>query len=271
MMEADKTAVLGLGTHASRVAQEFRQWSEYYDVHEYTDDNYASMEEYEKNFSQTSLSHCAEGQRVSILVDTSDPICGATLQILKQVQQMKVRVYCLSPNLSFSSELVALQDKLVCGVLQELARSGVVEQVFLIKRERVERLMVGVGALEYGDVFASVLANTIHMANVYATQTPLVSTTTKPNNYARIATLGVVHAETFAEVPFADLKNISQKDYLFAYSKETLADDSTMSQIKKTCRDEGASYSVYETPYPQDYIYCTVYSTHVQTQKEETC
>ena len=201
-------------------------------------------------------------------------ISGGILRLLEQLQKNQLTVVYIQPDLTFASEVQQTQERIVRNVLQEYARSGLLERLYLVDNTCIEEGIGEVPILGYYDVLNQAVANTLHMINVFAHSEPVIGNFVRPAQISRIATLGILDIEKGEEKWFYDLTGVRDVIYYYGINEEDLKEDGTLfrtiNDYVKAQTDESlnVSYGVFKTNYEQRYCYCIKYSSMVQSYKE---
>jgi len=158
--------------------------------------------------------------------------------------------------------------------LQEYARSGLLERIYLVDNQLVERGVGEVSILGYYDVLNQAIVNTLHMINVFKNSEPVLGNFITPSNLSRVATIGIVDIDKDQEKWFYDLTAPRDVVYYYGINEEQLTEDGTLfGKITKYVKSKlstgmDVSYGVFKTTYEQKYCYCIKYSSMVQSYKE---
>jgi hypothetical protein len=202
-------------------------------------------------------------------------ITGCALRLLEQLSDVSISVLYVEPDVSFLSETEAAQERVVKNVLQEYARSGVFERIYLVSNAQIEKSIGDIPIISYYDTINQAIVNTIHMVNVFSNSEPVLGTFTEPHEIARISTVGILNIEEGEEKWFYDLQLPRDVVYYYGISEEDLKTDGTLfKRIKEYVKDKieekiNVSYGVYKTNYEQKYCYCVKHSSVVQSYINE--
>ena len=214
-----------------------------------------------------------EGPTVFIL-SGAGMIAGACLRLLEQLSHNPVTVLYIQPDIALLGETQTIQERIVYNVLQEYARSGMLERIYLMSNSKIQE---GIGDLPirgYYDTINQAIVNTFHMLNVFGHSAPVLGTFTEPAPISRISTMGVLDVEKNEEKWFFDLQIPRDVVYYYGISKEELETDGKLFKnitdfVKSNIDDNiNVSYGVYETGYEQKYCYCVKHSSVVQSYIE---
>jgi len=276
--------VIGLGRAGCAIADRFSKFPQYqiykFDVGVKGENCFhitkrSTHEEYEKNFPSLKRKlKGIKGETLFILSGAGD-ISGGALRLLAQLENVKVSVLYIEPDLSLLSEVEQTQEKIVKNVFQEYARSGRFERIYLVSNQAIEECVGEVPIIEYYETLNQAIVNTFHMSSVFANTEPILGTFSQPAEIARISTIGVVDVEKNEEKWFYPLRSPRDVVYYYGISEDDLKTDSTLfkkitSYIKGMAIDKvNISYGVYKTSYEQKYCYCIKHSSVVQSYLDE--
>jgi len=276
--------VVGLGKAGCNIAKAFSKFPQYttYGIDTNKDADITikkrnTHEEYDENFPNLKRKLKFNNEDVYVVTCGSGCVSGGILRLLEQVQNNKIKMVYLQPDLSLLSEIQKMQEKIVRNILQEYARSGILEIIYLIDNVAIEKSIGDVSISGYYDTLNQAIVNTIHMINVFENTEPVIGNFNVPAEISRIATLGVVDLDSDEEEEnwFYDLTNIRDVVYYYGIGREDLKNDGTLFRkinvfVKSKIEDNvNVSYGVFETGYEQKYCYCIKYSSMVQLQLDD--
>lgn len=274
--------VIGLGRAGCSIAKAFSKYPQYktcgIDVTKTADITIKKRnghEEYEKHFPNLKKKLELTNESVTVVIGGSGEISGASLRLLEQVKGRPTSVIYIQPDQTLLSEVQKTQEKIVRNVLQEYARSGMIESIYLINNSCVEKGIGDVPILGYYDVLNQALVNTMHMINVFKNTEPIIGNFIKPSELSRIMTFGVLDIEKGEEKWFYDLTAPRDVVYYYGIGGEDLREDNTLFRkitdfVKaRITNGVNVSYGIYETGYEQKYCYCIKYSSVIQSQLDD--
>ena len=275
--------VVGLGNAGCNLARTFAKFPQYetvtIDTHREADITIRKRhthEEYDEHFPNLKRKLKFSNEDVLVITAGAGQISGGVLRLLEQLQNNRLRVLYIQSDLSLVSEIQKKQDKIVKNVLQEYARSGALEMIYLVGDVGVQRSIGPMAIMGYYDTLNQAIVNTLHMINVFKHTTPIIGNFITPSEICRIATLGVVELEEDNNIEhwFYPLTNVRDIVYYYGLNEEDLRNDGTLFRkitdfVKsKAEENRSVSYGVYETTYDQKYCYCIQYSSMVQSYGE---
>ena len=269
--------VIGLGKAGCAIADKFSQYPQYrifkIDIENIAENKKnekllkkkASPEQYETSVPSMKTFFKPSTDDVLFVLSGSGAISGTSLRILEQLSKMKktVNVLYIKPDVEFLGASNKAQERLVRNVLQEYARSGKLERLYLVDNKLVESVIGEVPVFGYYDRLNDLIASTLHMINLYNHQSPVHSTSFEPSEIARVSTFGVVDSESGEEKLFFLLDTPSEKCYYYAINQKTLETDGTLmkkiiNNINNNTKDEDnvkTAFRIHSTSYEQDYAY----------------
>ena len=269
---------MGLGRAGCGIAKAFSKFPQYKTVGidcekeaDITIKKRESHEEYDTHFPNLKRKLKFTNEEVLLITSGVGKISGGVLRLLEQLQDNKVTILYIQSDLSLASEVQKVRDKIVSNVLQEYARSGQLEAVWILENQRVEKGIGEVPIMGYYEVLNQAIANMIHMIHVFKNSEPVIGNFITPSNLSRIATIGILDIEESTERWFYDLTNARDVVYYYGINEEELREDGTLfKKITNYVKSKldgtmNVSYGVYKTTYDQKYCYCIKYSSMVQS------
>ena len=273
--------IIGLGQAGCNIADEFAKYPQYTikkidagltrTKTTFPLEVYEKIEDYEEKLP--TLQHFFRGVRGEILfiVGGGGKVSSASLAILKYLKnKCRISILYIQPELSLLNETQQKLERLVFGVFQEYARSGIFERIYLISNSQMEQDLSNLTVKNYYDKINEMIVSTIHMINVFDHNDSVTDTFCDLPVGTRISTLGVRDIEKNEDKMFFSLDNVSDVVYYYACDKHSLETDSSlMVGIKETVsskKQDGVrvTYGIFETDYEQDFVYCLNHTSLIQ-------
>jgi hypothetical protein len=210
---------------------------------------------------------------ILFIVGGSGNISGAVLRILEKLKTHPIYVLYVKPDTSLLSEIKEKQHNVVFNILQQYARSALLERLYIIENSKVEQALGDVPVIGYYDKINQLLVSTIHMLNVCQNTEPVINTFGESLDVCRISSIGLTDVNNGDTKYFYDLEYPREISLYYAINNERLKTDGTLlrklTAVVKEKNDENlrASFGVYPTEYEQDYAYCVAHSSYIQEQK----
>ena len=277
--------VIGLGKLGCAVAEELTAYPEYriYKIDSDIDErgslaigSYNDMGSYESELDsdevEVYLRSIKKKDKVLLILEGGDPISGAVLKILQAVNHAILNVLYITPDRQMISETQKRDDRIAFNVLQEYARSGVLSNVFLVNKSRIEELAGEVPIDKYEQTLSYFVAYVVAMINFFNHTDPILANKITPKDFARIATYGVSSLEENNQgvnllFPLDEATDIH---FFYGVPKKDLAEDASLvKRIKQHVKDHkteevSSSFSVYETTLDNLIVLCVAYSSKIQ-------
>ena len=292
--------VIGLGEAGCKVADQFAKYPQYkiykidvgleslndldglvYD--EVQEDNVKtfsmpielSSEDYEKNCPPMKdfFAELKAGDNVLFVMAGGGKIAGASLRILETIKHCNLSILYLKPDLQLIGGKKYILDRISYYVMQEYARSGMFNRMYLTYNPSVENAIGDVAVKGYFDELNNMVVSTHHMINVFDNTESVFENKSEPEEHVRITTYGIVNPETGEERLFFPLENITDKTYYIAVNKEVLEDKKFFKELKENMKKKaeqqgvGISYVINETEYEDSYVYVVAHSEEPQGEE----
>jgi hypothetical protein len=275
--------IVGLGRAGCSIAKTFSKYPQYeaYGI-DTTEDATITIrakknhEDYDENFPNLRRKLKFTGEDVTVVIAGAGVISGGCLRLLEQLSKNNLTVVYIEGDTSIMSEVQKKQEKIVSNVLQEYARSGMIENIVMISNSALEQSIGDMSIIGYYDTLNQAVANTIHMINVFKHSEPVIGNFITPAEISRIATVGIVDIsdddeKNHKEKWFYPLTGTRDVVYYYGINEKDLKNDGTLfrkinSFVKSRIQDNvNVSYGVFRTSYEQKYCYCIKYTSMVQS------
>ena len=274
--------VVGMGKAGCNIAKAFSKFPQYTTYGIDTDPEAditirakKSHEDYDANFPDLRKKLKFKNEDVVVVLAGAGKISGGILRLLEQLKNNRTTVLYIEGDLSIMSEVQKKQERIVNNVLQEYARSGILEQMVLVSNAYLERSIGDMSIIGYYDTLNQAIVNIIHMINVFRHSEPVIGNFITPSEVTRICTVGVVDIENdderrHKEKWFYPLTHVKDVVYYYGIGEDDLKNDGTLfrkiSNFVKSRLDEtkNVSYGVFKTGYEQKYCYCMRFTSMVQ-------
>ena len=281
--------VLGLGSAGCAIAEAFSRYPQYKILkvdsrfeqdsdHCYELEAGLTHKEYEAAVPDMSeFFSQVEGDSVLFIVGGGGYISGASLKLLEQLHLLKKKLHVMyvKPEVELLSGDKLLQENLTYRVLQEFARSGVFERLYLVHNPTVEKLIGEVSLSEYHKMLNSAIVSTFHMLNVFSHTAAEYESVPSASDTARISTIGVMNLEKNEESFFFPLDNVTDRCYYYAINEKVLEEDVKLfgtikEQVRdRTTQESRTGYKIYSTKYEDNLGYCVAHSNQIQIFPEK--
>lgn len=276
--------VIGLGKLGCLVAEELTKHPEYriYKIDVGIEERgslalefQSNMEEYERHFDPTSAEvyfrSIKPGDEVLLILQGGEPLSGCVLRLMHTIKDAKLSVLYICPDRHMISEVQKRDDKIAFNILQEYARSGLLENIFLVNKYTVEGLMGDVSIQNHEKEISHFISYIVAMINYFYHTEPIVSNKFEPVDWCRIVTFGLSSLDEDEDIRLLfPLEAISDIHFFYGVPENDLEEDPTlMKKIKQhvknyTQKNISTSFSVYSTTFEDLMVLCSATSSRVQ-------
>jgi len=209
-------------------------------------------------------------QDIWFIVCGASRVSGATLAILEQIKDREVKVIYIVPDPFFLSSTQKKQHKVVFGVLQEYARSGMIHSLWLIDNKEATKI-VGEGALgSYYDNTNSAIANFLANYNWFQKAEPIVGNLHEPKEISRIRTVSIGDTQNNEEKSYFLLDNITESCYYYSISSEDKENDKQLlSRIRTYLENKKeTTFGIWENGSSNSFFYSVKFTHFIQSEKK---
>ena len=237
-----------------------------------------SMDEYEKNFPIPEASmyfrSLRPGDEVTIIIEGGDPLSGCSLLLMNIIKDCKLKVIYLVPDRQTSSSVQKRDDKIAFNILQEYARSGLVQEFCIIDLSVVDELIGDVPVGSYQRSLFYFMSYVLATLDFFVHHEPVLSTHTRVPLGARITTIGVASLEEdqIKRIRWLyPLEDSVNTHFIYGIPQQLLNEDVTlMNKIKDHVKLElsalstSGGYSVFESNQAETMIFSVASSATIQ-------
>ena len=231
----------------------------------------ASHEEYENTYKELDVSNISGP--TTVILSGAGKISGIVLRVLQQLNEnSQISVLYVKPRTSEMSSLQATRHKVCNQVLQQYARSRMIERIIMIDNEKVESIIPNIEIEDFWSPINMLIAETFHMINVLTNTEPLLKSSNMVPKTAKISTFSVIDFENNKEELFYDVEHTRAKNFYLALGDEYIQNNKnllnevrafTSEKQTETC---DSAYAIYKTDYDQNYVYGVHHASFIQEQ-----
>lgn len=268
--------IIGAGEAVKPVLTQFGKDENYTVVHLEVSKKGDTMEEYEAQFPESTIKKAFRGKAprgcdAVFVVHAGAAVNGILLRAMEilKAKDATISVLYLIPSLASLSTKEDTNHNFTFGVLQELARSGLLEKMYIIDVDRVEGMLENIPVAKYEEYLNTYITSNFSMINYFNHVAPAVHIPTEVPLGARICTLASFSFETNPQ-DFFTLQNTTTRHYYFGVSKKQLEEDGTLfrkiKEFMKTQDDKGVNtgFSIHEVELEIPRIWRACYSSEPQ-------
>jgi len=274
-------SIVGLGNAASRIAEKFKQ-TKNYNVYLLNSDierktkykfklkSFETPEEYEENIPDVKKFFQNIDEHIQFIIVGSSYSSNYSLGVLEQLKDKKVDVFYVQPDTELMTGIPKLLDKVVFSILQEYARSGLLNSFTAISNAMVEKSIGNIPIKTYYEKINESIFSTIHYINYFNHAEPEIGMTSKPLEINRIRTYGILNVKNLQEKWLFELDMERDLCYYLCINKDRLENEGglhkkivDMLKSKPKNAFRRISYAIYETEY-KDFGLCVAHTNAIQ-------
>ena len=233
----------------------------------------ASHEEYEASVPRLGNKlRLGKEQDVWLVLSGAGKVSGAVLAVLEQIKNRRVRVAYVYPDPILLSKTQTLQNRLVYNVLQEYARSGMIDSLYLFSNNEIEKV---VGASSLDSMYEKInhtISTFLVTLNWFEKSEPLVGNLHEPKETSRIRTVGVGKIGDPKEDLYFPLENETECAYYYSISEETKKSEKNLLTNIRECvilykeREIECSFGLWENQSDISFFYTIRYTHYIQRE-----
>ena len=204
-------SIVGLGTAASAIARKFKDIGQYnvYEMnsavnrtskYKFKIKSYDTPEEYETNIPNVAKFFKDCDEHVQFFIMGGSFSSNYTLGILEQIKNKKVDLIYVRPDTELLTGYPVLIESVTFGVLQEYARSGMLNSITLISNLNLETCMGDLPIKTYYDSLNQFIFSTIHHVNYFMHTDPEIGQVSKPSELNRIRSIAGLNVKNLEEM-----------------------------------------------------------------------
>jgi len=274
-------SIVGLGNAASRIAEKFKQTKNYsvYVMNSEVQRNskyklklkqYDTAEEYEQKIPNVKKFLSESADHIQFFIMGSSFSSNFSLGILEQIKDKKIDVFYIRPDTELMTGVPKLLDKVVFSVLQQYARSGLLNSFTAISNVDVERSIGNIPIKSYYDKLNDSIFSTVHYINYFTHAEPEIGMTSKPLKINRIRTYGILNPKNLDENWLYPLDMERDVCYYLCINKNRLEKEGGLHKrivdmLKEKPKNafRRISYAIYETEH-NDFGLCVAHTNAIQ-------
>ena len=265
--------VIGIGTAGCKVANSFSKGHKKILI---GPDKFPktckTVEDYENKCPSLKKELTFSQKECWVFVCGASKTSGATLRILEKIKNKKLNVVYMIPDSLLSTPTQIKQDKVAFNVLQQFARSGLIEALYLVSNTKLVEV-AGEGPIS--DVYRNTnatIANIIETIEYFKSEAPVLGTIAETKEISRIKTFSIGVLDQDEEKLLFPLDNITETGYMYSINEDELnqENDLLMSIKDKVAEDKEnnllSSFAIFSSPHERSFYYA-IKSTHFIQEK----
>ena len=274
-------SIVGLGSAASKIAQKFKE-TKNYNVYLLNKDitrnskyrfrlkSFEKPEEYENHIPDVQSFFKDIDDRIQFFIMGSSFSSNYSLGVLQQIKDKKIDVFYVQPDSELMTGIPKLLDKAVFSILQEYARSGLLNSFTAISNVMIEKSLGNLPIKSYYEKINESIFSTIHYVNYFDHAEPEIGMTSKPLEINRIRTYGILNPKNLEEKWLYELDMGRDICYYLCINKDRLENEGGLHKkivdmLKEKPRNafRRISYAIYETEH-DDFGLCVAHTNAIQ-------
>lgn len=277
-------SVIGLGNAASAIVDCFKDTPQY-DVFKLNDQvkksskynfkikSFNEPEQYEANIPNLQKFFSNVNENVQFFVVGGSYSSNYSLGVLEQLRDKKVDLIYVQPDTELLTGTPLLVENTTFGVLQEYARSGLLNSITLISNLAIEESLGDLNIKTYYQSLNNFIFSAVHHLNYFTHSEPEIGQVSRPSDTNRIRSIAGLNMKNLEEKWIFPLDNPRELCYYLAINTERLETEGGLHKkivdlLKQKPKNafRKISYAIYETPY-NDFGFCVAHTNVVQTKK----
>jgi len=274
-------SIVGLGSAASKIAEKFKETKNYNvyvlnkevvrnSKYKFRLKEFEAPEDYEANIPNVQNFFKDIDDRVQFFIMGSSFSSNYSLGILQQIKNKKIDVFYVQPDGELMTGVPKLLDKAVFSILQEYARSGLLNSFTAISNVMIEKSLGNLPIKSYYEKINESIFSTIHYVNYFDHAEPEIGMTSKPLEINRIRTYGILDPKNLQEKWLYELDMERDICYYLCINRDRLENEGGLHKkivdmLKEKPRNafRRISYAIYETEH-QDFGLCVAHTNAIQ-------
>ncbi len=232
-----------------------------------------SHEEYEKcGRSVAKKLKLPKDKDVTVIVCGAGKVSGITLSLLESIKDRNITVVYIVPDTFMLSKTQKLQNKVVFGVLQEYARSGLFDSMFVFSNKEIESF-VGTSAISnMYEKINNMVANFIVSLNWFENTEPVIGSMHEPKDISRIRTVAIQEVNSGDPNSFYKLENVTEMALYYSASEEMIkSEENFLTNIRERVilynkNEIDCSFGVWQNESDTSFIYSIMHTHFIQKE-----
>ena len=261
---------IGLGTAGTNICRKLQDLGKYKTIELDEGKGLSKCETHEEY--ESSVPKLGNKLRLGKQKDIWFIVCGAakvsgsTLAILEQIKDRKIKVLYIVPDPFILSKTQKQQHKITFNVLQQYARSGMIDSLWLFDNKLVSSI-VGEGTIDsYYENVNSAIANFIANYNWFINSSPIMGNLHEPKEISRIRAVSIGELEKNKENLYFLLDNITEMCYYYSISSYKKENDKHLLKNIRTLLEtkEQATFGIWENGSEHSFFYSIKFTHFIQ-------
>ena len=274
-------SIIGLGNAASAIADLFSEIQQYkvFKLNSKVEKNtkynfklkkFDQPEDYEQNIPNLKKFFDSTNDVIQFIIVGGSYSSNYALGILEQIKDKRVDLIYVQPDTELLTGYPVLIENTTFGVLQEYARSGLLNSITLISNLAIEESLGDINIKNYYSSLNNFIFSAVHHLNYFMHSEPEIGQVSRPAEINRIRAIAGLDMKNLEEKWFFKLDTPRELCYYLAINTERLETEGGLHKkivdmLKQKPKNafRKISYAIYETPY-NDFGFCVAHTNVVQ-------
>tara|TARA_R110001632_G_scaffold11947_1_gene42164 strand:+ start:8533 stop:9372 length:840 start_codon:yes stop_codon:yes gene_type:complete len=277
--------IIGLGKAGCRIAELFKQYSQYTVFKFDTDEKLktkkncfyipkqSSAELYDANpidFKKFK-SNLDEDEEVYFILCGSGKVSACSLWLMRTIVDRKINIIYIKPDVSSMDQKSILRNRAHFNILQQYTRSGVFERIFLIDNNLMSDIIGKTSIVNFFSKINNFIVSSVHWLNIYKNSEPIFDTFRDEYISSKICSFSYPDMVTEKMLETFSLNKCNQVKYFFGVNRIEIEEDENLldklNRIVTTDSDgKSVSYGVYPTDLKSGFSFAVSSSSEVQVE-----
>ena len=277
--------IIGLGKAGCRIAELFKQYSQYTVFKFDTDEKLktkkncfyipkqSSAELYDANpidFKKFK-SNLDEDEEVYFILCGSGKVSACSLWLMRTIVDRKINIIYIKPDVSSMDQKSILRNRAHFNILQQYTRSGVFERIFLIDNNLMSDIIGKTSIVNFFSKINNFIVSSVHWLNIYKNSEPIFDTFRDEYISSKICSFSYPDMVTEKMLETFSLNKCNQVKYFFGVNRiEIEEDENLLDKLNRiiTIDSDGksVSYGVYPTDLKSGFSFAIKSSSEVQIE-----
>jgi len=277
--------IIGLGKAGCRIAELFKQYSQYTVFKFDTDEKLktkkncfyipkqSSAELYDANpidFKKFK-SNLDEDEEVYFILCGSGKVSACSLWLMRMIADRKVNIIYIKPDVYSMDQKSILRNRAHFNILQQYTRSGVFERIFLIDNNLMSGIIGKTSIVNFFSKINNFIVSSVHWLNIYKNSEPIFDTFRDEYISSKICSFSYPDMVTEEMLETFSLNKCNQVKYFFGVNRIVIEEDENLldklNRIVTIDSDgKSVSYGVYPTDLKSGFSFAIKSSSEVQIE-----
>jgi hypothetical protein len=209
---------------------------------------------------------------VTVVLSGAGKISAITLSLLEKIKDRNITVVFIDPDPFMLSKTQKMQNKVVFNILQQYARSGLFDSIYIFSNKNVEDFVGTAAISNMYEKINSTVANFIASLYWFENVDPIIGSIHEPKDISRIRTVSLCEVYDDKEQVFYDLNNTTETSFYYSVSENFIeSEENFLTKIKERVilykeREIDCTFGVWQNESDHSFVYSIKYTHHIQQE-----